>query len=94
MPAIETLMKDCDTKPKELTKIVVAQGPGSYTGVQDWSDDSEKLGMDASDSVIGVSSLEVLAANGRYFNGLISPLFDARRGQIYTGLYEYGKGFI
>ena len=34
MPAIETLMKECDVKPKELTKIVVAAGPGSYTGVR------------------------------------------------------------
>ena len=39
----------------------------------------------------GVSSLEALAANGRYFNGLVSPLFDARRGQVYTGLYEYNN---
>ena len=39
----------------------------------------------------GVSSLEALAANGRYFNGSISPLFDARRGQVYTGLYEYNN---
>ena len=39
-----------------------------------------------------VSSLEVLAANGRFFQGLICPLFDARRGQVYTGLYQYRDG--
>ncbi|NRK74372.1 tRNA (adenosine(37)-N6)-threonylcarbamoyltransferase complex dimerization subunit type 1 TsaB, partial [Salmonella enterica subsp. enterica serovar Typhi] len=40
--------------------------------------------------LVGVSSLEVLAASvGRYFDGYVSPLFDARRGQIYTGLYHF-----
>lgn len=39
--------------------------------------------------IVGVSSLEVVAANGANFNGLICPLFDGRRGQIYTGLYTY-----
>ncbi|GAA3317492.1 hypothetical protein GCM10020331_016420 [Ectobacillus funiculus] len=40
--------------------------------------------------ITGVSSLEVLAANASYFDGYICPLFfDARRQQIYTGLYTY-----
>lgn len=88
MPTIETLLSDCDTNPKELTKIVVAQGPGSYTGVRIGVTIAKTLAWTLQIPLSGVSSLQVLAANGRYFNGLISPLFDARRGQIYTGLYE------
>ncbi|TGU58122.1 tRNA (adenosine(37)-N6)-threonylcarbamoyltransferase complex dimerization subunit type 1 TsaB, partial [Mesorhizobium sp. M00.F.Ca.ET.186.01.1.1] len=38
--------------------------------------------------VIGVSSLEVVAMNALGFPGLIVPLFDARRGQVYTGCYR------
>jgi tRNA threonylcarbamoyladenosine biosynthesis protein TsaB len=42
---------------------------------------------------VGVSSLEIVAASiGRYFSGYVSPLFDARRGQIYTGLYQFQNG--
>lgn len=89
MPAIESLLRDCDTSPKELTKIVVAQGPGSYTGVRIGVTIAKTLAWTLKIPLAAVSSLEVLAANGRYFNGLISPLFDARRGQVYTGLYEY-----
>lgn len=88
MPAIETLLRDCDTSPKELTKIVVAQGPGSYTGVRIGVTIAKTLAWTLKIPLSAVSSLEVLVANGRYFNGLVSPLFDARRGQIYTGLYE------
>lgn len=89
MPAIETLLKDCDTQPKELDKIVVAKGPGSYTGVRIGVTIAKTLAWTLNIPLSGVSSLEALAANGRYFNGFISPLFDARRGQLYTGLYEY-----
>ncbi|MFD1780763.1 tRNA (adenosine(37)-N6)-threonylcarbamoyltransferase complex dimerization subunit type 1 TsaB [Fredinandcohnia salidurans] len=89
MPTIEQLMKECGIKPKELEKIVVAMGPGSYTGVRIGVTIAKTLAWSLQIPLVGVSSLEVVAANGRHFNGFISPLFDARRGQVYTGLYQY-----
>ncbi len=93
MPAIETLMNDCDIKPKDLEKVVVAKGPGSYTGVRIGVTIAKTLAWTLQIPIVGVSSLEASAASaGRYFDGIISPLFDARRGQIYTGLYQYHGG--
>ncbi|KQL17637.1 tRNA (adenosine(37)-N6)-threonylcarbamoyltransferase complex dimerization subunit type 1 TsaB [Cytobacillus solani] len=93
MPAIEALMKDCDVKPSDLSKIVVAKGPGSYTGVRIGVTIAKTLAWTLNIPLTGVSSLEVLAASaGRYFEGVISPVFDARRGQIYTGLYQFSEG--
>lgn len=89
MPAIEGLLRDCETNPADLEKIVVARGPGSYTGVRIGVTIAKTLAWTLQIPLTGISSLEVLAANGRYFNGLISPIFDARRGQVYTGLYQY-----
>jgi tRNA threonylcarbamoyladenosine biosynthesis protein TsaB len=89
MPAIQSLLADCCVTAKELDLIVVARGPGSYTGVRIGVTIAKTLAWTLNIPIVGVSSLEVLAANGRYFNGFISPLFDARRGQIYTGLYRY-----
>src|SRR5438309_6062986 len=89
MPAIEKLMQDCEMKPTDLEKIVVAKGPGSYTGVRIGVTIAKTLAWTLNIPLVGISSLEALAANGRYFNGLLSPLFDARRGQIYTGLYHF-----
>lgn len=43
--------------------------------------------MDAEKDLVGVSSLEVLAQSGKYFDGFVVPLFDARRTQLFTGLY-------
>ena len=92
MPAIEQLMKDCDVKPADLDKIVVAKGPGSYTGVRIGVTIAKTLAWTLKIPISGVSSLEVLAANGKFFQGYICPLFDGRRGQIYTGLYEAVEG--
>lgn len=89
MPAIQSLMKDCEVLPGDLTKIVVAKGPGSYTGVRIGVTIAKTLAWSLNLPLVGVSSLETLAAGaGRYFNGYVSPLFDARRGQVYTALYR------
>ncbi|WLD93687.1 tRNA (adenosine(37)-N6)-threonylcarbamoyltransferase complex dimerization subunit type 1 TsaB [Alkalihalobacillus sp. AL-G] len=87
MPAIEELLKEVDIEPKELDRIIVAKGPGSYTGVRIGVTVAKTLAWSLNIPITGVSSLEVLARNGKYFDGLVCPLFDGRRGQIYTGLY-------
>lgn len=93
MPAIEKLLQDCEMKPADIEKIVVAKGPGSYTGVRIGVTIAKTLAWTLNIPLVGISSLLVLAAGaGRYFTGGVSPLFDARRGQIYTGLYQYQNG--
>ncbi|MEH7114480.1 tRNA (adenosine(37)-N6)-threonylcarbamoyltransferase complex dimerization subunit type 1 TsaB [Neobacillus niacini] len=95
MPAIHTLMKDCERAPSDLTKVVVAKGPGSYTGVRIGVTIAKTLAWSLKIPLVGVSSLEILASGiGRYFDGYISPLFDARRGQVYTGLFRYQSGVL
>ncbi|CAH2715062.1 tRNA threonylcarbamoyladenosine biosynthesis protein TsaB [Neobacillus rhizosphaerae] len=93
MPAIQTLMKDCERVPADLTKIVVAKGPGSYTGVRIGVTIAKTLAWTLQIPLVGISSLEILASGtGRYFEGYVSPLFDARRGQVYTALYQFQNG--
>jgi tRNA threonylcarbamoyladenosine biosynthesis protein TsaB len=92
MPAIQTLMNDCEKVSADLTKIVVAKGPGSYTGVRIGVTIAKSLAWTLNIPLVGISSLEILASGvGRYFDGYVSPIFDARRGQVYTGLYQYQK---
>ncbi|MCR2823579.1 tRNA (adenosine(37)-N6)-threonylcarbamoyltransferase complex dimerization subunit type 1 TsaB [Lederbergia panacisoli] len=94
MPAIERLLLDCETDTSELSKIVVAQGPGSYTGVRIGVTIAKTMAWSLGIPLVGVSSLAILAQSARYFSGLICPLFDARRGLIYTGLYKYENGVL
>ncbi|WP_261134599.1 tRNA (adenosine(37)-N6)-threonylcarbamoyltransferase complex dimerization subunit type 1 TsaB [Bacillus sp. Marseille-Q3570] len=92
MPAIDSLLKEVDMTPKELDRIIVAKGPGSFTGVRIGVSVAKTMSWSLGIPVTGVSSLEVLAQNGKYFDGMVCPLFDGRRGQIYTGLYGISDG--
>ncbi|OEH91724.1 tRNA (adenosine(37)-N6)-threonylcarbamoyltransferase complex dimerization subunit type 1 TsaB [Bacillus solimangrovi] len=94
MPAIEKLLNETDVKVSELDRIVVAEGPGSYTGVRIGVTVAKTLAWSLNIELVGVSGLESLAYNGRYFNGLIVPIFDARRGQVFTGLYQWNDGML
>ncbi|RDW20037.1 tRNA (adenosine(37)-N6)-threonylcarbamoyltransferase complex dimerization subunit type 1 TsaB [Oceanobacillus arenosus] len=88
MPAINQLMNEVGLTPDELNKIVVAKGPGSYTGVRIGMSTAKSLAWALDIPIVGVSSLEVLAYQGRFFDGVICPFFDARRGMVFTGVYE------
>lgn len=94
MPAIDTLMKECEVKPADLDKIVVAKGPGSYTGVRIGVTIAKTLAWSLNIPLSGVSSLALLAASARLYPSYISPVFDARRGRVYTGLYRFEEGTL
>ncbi|WP_368986426.1 tRNA (adenosine(37)-N6)-threonylcarbamoyltransferase complex dimerization subunit type 1 TsaB [Caldifermentibacillus hisashii] len=92
LPAIDFLLKDCGMDIKEINKIIVANGPGSYTGLRIGLTIGKTLAWTLNIPIVGVSSLKLMAAGARYFGGFISPVMDARRGNIFTGLYEYKEG--
>src|SRR5699024_3978456 len=89
MPAIAQLMQEVNLCPDELDKIVVAKGPGSYTGVRTGLSTAKSLAWALNIPITGVSSLEALAYQGRFFHANICPFFDARRQMVYTGLYQW-----
>ncbi|QQE74889.1 tRNA (adenosine(37)-N6)-threonylcarbamoyltransferase complex dimerization subunit type 1 TsaB [Brevibacillus composti] len=88
MDAISLLMDETNTLPEQLTGIGVAKGPGSYTGVRIGVAAAKSMAWSLQIPVIGVSSLEAVAMNALGAPGLIVPLFDARRGQVYTAAYR------
>lgn len=94
MPAVDQLLKDCEIKISDISRIVVGQGPGSFTGVRIGVTIAKTLAWSLKIPLVGVSSLELLAANGRYFDGVICPIMDARRGQVYTGLYTWNQSSV
>ncbi|GAB3799318.1 tRNA (adenosine(37)-N6)-threonylcarbamoyltransferase complex dimerization subunit type 1 TsaB [Virgibacillus kimchii] len=89
MPAIEQMMKEVSIAPEELNKIVVAKGPGSYTGVRIGLTTAKTMAWALNIPVVGVSSLEALSYQARNFNGYICPFFDARRGRVFSGIYKW-----
>ncbi|REB10949.1 tRNA (adenosine(37)-N6)-threonylcarbamoyltransferase complex dimerization subunit type 1 TsaB [Sporosarcina sp. BI001-red] len=88
MPAIERLLSEASLRPSDLEAIAVSEGPGSYTGVRIGVTLAKTLAWTLKIPIVGVSSLEVIAANAVPFEGVICPLFDARRENVYCGLFK------
>jgi len=88
MPSIDTLFREVNWAPEEIDLIAVAQGPGSYTGVRIGVTTAKAFAYALDKPIVGISTLEIMAYQNQGFDGLISPLMDARRGQVYTGLYQ------
>ena len=84
MPAIEELFDKVGIAPADIDAIAVSEGPGSYTGVRIGVTIAKTLAWTLGKPLYGLSSLKVLAANVLYFEGLICPLVDARRGNVYA----------
>lgn len=91
MPAIDQLMKEVDMTPDQLDKIVVANGPGSYTGVRIGLTTAKTFAWALNIPIVGVSSLEALAYQARFFPSYVSPFFDARRKTVFTSLYQWNE---
>lgn len=88
MPAIEFVMEASGLKPADLNRIVVAKGPGSYTGIRIAVTTAKTLAETLKIELTTVSSLAVIAGNART-NKLIIPLIDARRNNVYAGVYRW-----
>ncbi|WP_032914982.1 tRNA (adenosine(37)-N6)-threonylcarbamoyltransferase complex dimerization subunit type 1 TsaB [Streptococcus sanguinis] len=89
MPAIDFLMNSLDMKPKDLDRIAVAQGPGSYTGLRIAVATAKTLAHTLKIELVGVSSL--LALVPEQVEGLVIPVMDARRNNVYAGFYQSGQ---
>ena len=89
MPAIDFLMNSLDMKPTDLDRIVVAQGPGSYTGLRIAVATAKTLAHTLKIELVGVSSL--LALVPEQAEGLVIPVMDARRNNVYAGFYQSGQ---
>ena len=86
MPAIDFLMANLDLTPKDLDRIVVAKGPGSYTGLRIAVATAKTLAHTLNIELVGMSSLLALVPSQQ--EGLVVPLMDARRNNVYAGFYE------
>jgi len=87
LPMIDKVIKMAEIEPDELDAIAVASGPGSFTGLRIGSATAKGLGLALNKPIVPVPTLEGLAYRMACFDGVICPVMDARRNQVYTAAY-------
>jgi tRNA threonylcarbamoyladenosine biosynthesis protein TsaB len=90
LPAIDRLLLLTGLTPADVDLLACTVGPGSFTGLRIGVSTVKGLALATGKPVVGVSTLEVLALNAIPSSHLICPMLDARKNQVYTGLYRMG----
>ncbi|MDU6266697.1 MAG: tRNA (adenosine(37)-N6)-threonylcarbamoyltransferase complex dimerization subunit type 1 TsaB [Anaerocolumna aminovalerica] len=89
LPMLDEIVKMIELDIKDIDAIAVAAGPGSFTGLRIGSSTAKGLGLALNKPIIPVPTLEGMAFNLFGTDKLICPIMDARRNQVYTGLYAF-----
>ena len=94
MPLIRDCFAESGLEPAGMDLIAVSGGPGSFTGLRIGSATAKGLGFALEKDLIHVPTLDAMAMNCRRTGRIVVPMMDARRGQVYTGIYEFKDGEI
>ena len=89
LPMLDEIAKMTELDLNAIDAIAVAAGPGSFTGLRIGSATAKGLGLALKKPLVGVPTVEALAYNLYDTAGLICPIMDARRSQVYTGIYRF-----
>jgi tRNA threonylcarbamoyladenosine biosynthesis protein TsaB len=85
---IEEILKDTGNTFQDLKAIAVSKGPGSYTGLRIGVSTAKGLCYALGIPLISVDTLQVLAQQVTVESGLIVPMIDARRMEVYSALFD------
>ena len=91
LPMIDTMGKMIELDLESIDAIAVAGGPGSFTGLRIGSATAKGLGLALKKPLIHVPTVDGLAYNLYGCQDIICPIMDARRKQVYTGMYTFAR---
>ncbi len=89
LPSIDRLLEETRIDFSGIAGIAVTVGPGSFTGLRIGLASAKGLAMASSLPLVGVSTLEAMARNLPYCYYPICPLLNARKGEVYWGVYQF-----
>lgn len=92
LPMIDMVVKMSGVKLEEVDAIAVAAGPGSFTGLRIGSSTAKGLGLALKKPIVPIPTLDGLAYRLAATDGIICPIMDARRNQVYTAIYRMEDG--
>ena len=91
LPMIDEMVKMTEMDLETIDAIAVAGGPGSFTGLRIGSATAKGLGLALGKPLLHIPTVDGLAYNVYGCEDIICPIMDARRNQVYTGMYTFSK---
>lgn len=92
LPIVEQVLKITETSLDDVDLFACSTGPGSFTGVRIGVSTLKGLAYGRNKPCVSVSTLDALAYNLIGFDGIVCPVMNARRSQVYNALYECRGG--
>ena len=92
-PMIKEILDYYQVEIGDLEAIAVSQGPGSFTGIRIGVTTARALCQAKDIPAIAVPTLESFIYADRNYKGVIVPMFDARRNQVFAGAYRWNGGY-
>ncbi len=94
LPMIDEIITMTETDKQSIDAIAVSGGPGSFTGLRIGSATAKGLGQALGKPLVAVPTLDAMAYHIFGSRSLVCPLMDARRNQVYTGIYRNETEFL
>ena len=93
MNMIDNLFKMTKLSIKDVDRVAVSIGPGSFTGIRIGVAVAKGLCYGTKKSIVGINELDLLVQNIEAGEGIVIPLLDARKERVYYSIYEKKEGF-
>jgi len=87
LPMLEHWLREAELTLAEIDALAVTTGPGSFTGIRIGMATAKSLAQVMNKPLLGIPTLDALALNLAGSTGLIAPMLDARKGEVYTAFY-------
>lgn len=94
MDLVDELLNYYDLKINDIDAFAISEGPGSFTGLRIGMATIKGLAFSTNKPCIAISSLDTLAHNVISFDGIICPIIDALRDNVYTNMYKNIEGVL
>jgi len=90
MPSLNDLLNQVSLEPEKLDALIVALGPGSFTGIRIGLAVAQGISQCFDIPIIGIPTLLAMASQLPYLKEDISPIITSRRGEVFTSLFRWG----